>query len=145
MLDLVLMNKEGLVRNVKIKGSYGCSDLEIVEFKILRAAWRAHSKLTIQYFRRADLGLFRDLLGRISWDKAMEGRGPQESCLIFKDHLLQAQKRWITAKRKRQAKSPGSLHGSKQSSWTNSSTKRKSTECGSKDRYPGRNTEKLPE
>jgi len=43
MLDLVL-TKEGLVGNVKVKGSLGCSDHEMVEFKILRAARRVHSE-----------------------------------------------------------------------------------------------------
>ncbi|KFV19528.1 hypothetical protein N340_02998, partial [Tauraco erythrolophus] len=51
-------------------------------------------------FRRADFGLFRDLLARVQWDKALEGRGAQESSLIFKDHLLQAQERCIPTKRK---------------------------------------------
>ncbi|GAB0209401.1 hypothetical protein GRJ2_003405800 [Grus japonensis] len=91
MLDLVLTNKEGLVGDVKLKGSLGCSDHKMVEFRILRAARRAHSKLTTLDFRRADFGLLRDLLGRIPWDKALEGRGAQDSWLIFKGHLLQAQ------------------------------------------------------
>ncbi|KFV06959.1 hypothetical protein N340_13909, partial [Tauraco erythrolophus] len=51
-------------------------------------------------FRRADFGLFRDLLTRVQWDEALEGRGAQESWLIFKDHLLQAQERCISTKRK---------------------------------------------
>ncbi|KFV17265.1 hypothetical protein N340_13574, partial [Tauraco erythrolophus] len=51
-------------------------------------------------FRRADFGLFRDLLGRVQWDEALEGRGAQESWLIFKDHLLQAQEQCIPTKRK---------------------------------------------
>jgi len=54
----------------------------MVEFKILRAARGAHSKLTTLDFRRVDFGLFRDLLGRIPWFKAPEGRGA---------HLLQGQ------------------------------------------------------
>ncbi|GAB0190834.1 hypothetical protein GRJ2_001548700 [Grus japonensis] len=91
VLDLILTNKEGLVGNVKLKGSLGCSDHDVVEFKILRAARRAHSKLATLDFRRADFGLFRDLLGRLPWDKALEGREAQESCIVFKDHLLQAQ------------------------------------------------------
>ncbi|GAB0204485.1 hypothetical protein GRJ2_002914100 [Grus japonensis] len=99
MLDLILTNKEGLVGDVKLKGSLGCSDHEMVEFRILRAVRRVHSKLTILDFRRADFGLFRDLLGRIPWDKALEGRGAQESWLIFKGHLLQAQERCIPTKR----------------------------------------------
>ncbi|KFV15150.1 hypothetical protein N340_13388, partial [Tauraco erythrolophus] len=52
------------------------------------------------HFRRADFGLFRDQLGRVQWDEALEGRGAQNSWLIFKDHLLQAQERCIPRKRK---------------------------------------------
>jgi len=91
MLNLVLTNKEGLVGNVKLKSSLGCSDHETVEFKILRVAGSVHRKLTVLYFRRADFGVFRDPLARQPWNKALEGRGAQESWLIFKDHLLQAQ------------------------------------------------------
>ncbi|GAB0205664.1 mitochondrial enolase superfamily member 1 [Grus japonensis] len=100
MLDLILTNKEGLVGDVKLKGSLGCSDHEMVEFRILRAARRALSKLTALDFRRAEFGLFRDVLGRIPWDKALEGRGAQDSWLIFKGHLLQAQERCIPTKSK---------------------------------------------
>ncbi|GAB0205231.1 hypothetical protein GRJ2_002988700 [Grus japonensis] len=100
MVALILTNKEGLVGNVKLKGSLGCSDHKMVEFKILRAARRAHSKLTTLDFRRADFGLFRDLLGKIPWDKALEGRGAQDSWLVFRDHLLQAQEQCIPTKRK---------------------------------------------
>ncbi|GAB0176444.1 hypothetical protein GRJ2_000109600 [Grus japonensis] len=100
MLDLILTNKEGLVGDVKLKGSLGCSDHKMVEFRILRAVRRARSKLTTLDLRRADFGLFRDLLGRIPWDKALEGRGAQDSWLIFKGHLLQAQERCIPTKRK---------------------------------------------
>ncbi|GAB0210101.1 mitochondrial enolase superfamily member 1 [Grus japonensis] len=78
----------------------GCSDHEKVEFKILRIVRRAHSKVTTLDFRRADFGLLRDLLGRVPWDKALEGRGAQDSWLIFKGHLLQAQERCIPTKRK---------------------------------------------
>ncbi|KFW61557.1 hypothetical protein AS28_01374, partial [Pygoscelis adeliae] len=60
----------------------------------------AHSKLATLDFRRADFGLFRHLLGRVPWDKALEGRGAQESWVIFKDHLLQAQERCIPTKTK---------------------------------------------
>ncbi|KFV19397.1 hypothetical protein N340_02194, partial [Tauraco erythrolophus] len=59
-----------------------------------------HSKLTTPDFRREDFGLLRDLLGRVQWDEALEGRGAQESWLIFKDHRLQAQERCIPTKRK---------------------------------------------
>ncbi|RMC14044.1 hypothetical protein DUI87_09131 [Hirundo rustica rustica] len=85
MLDPVLTNK-GLLGNVKHKGSSGCSDHEMVEFKILRAARRVNSKLTSLELRQEDLHLFVDLIGRVPQDKAPEGRGTQERWLIVKDH-----------------------------------------------------------
>lgn len=91
MLDLILINKEELMGNVKIKGSLGCNYHEMVQFGILRAARRNHRKLSILDFRRADFFLFSDLLGRIPWDEATEGRRIQEIWLIFMGHLLQTQ------------------------------------------------------
>jgi len=65
ILNFVLTNKEGLVGNAKLKSSHGCSDHEMEEFKILRAAMKAHSKLTTLDFRRTDFGLSRDLRSRL--------------------------------------------------------------------------------
>ncbi|GAB0179271.1 UDP-glucose:glycoprotein glucosyltransferase 2 [Grus japonensis] len=44
--------------------------------------------------------VFSDLLGRIPWDKALGGRGAQDSWLIFKGHLLRAQEQCIPTKKK---------------------------------------------
>lgn len=76
--------------SVKPKGDSGCSDHEMVAFKILRAARRMRNRLAALDFRRADFGPFRELLGEVPWDKALEERGAQESWLLLKDHLLQA-------------------------------------------------------
>ncbi|GAB0188840.1 hypothetical protein GRJ2_001349300 [Grus japonensis] len=131
MLDLILTNKEGLVGDIKLKGSLGCSDHEMVEFRILRAARRALSKLTTLDFRRADFGLFRDLLGRIPWDKALEERGAQDSWLIFKGHLLQAQERCIPTKRK-------SSKNTKRPLWMNKELLGSQTKKGSLQRVEAR-------
>ncbi|PKU30494.1 rna-directed dna polymerase from mobile element jockey-like [Limosa lapponica baueri] len=40
LLDFMLTNKEGLAGDVKVKGSLGCSDHEMVEFRILRGRRR---------------------------------------------------------------------------------------------------------
>lgn len=100
MLNLVVSNKDWLVGNVKFKGSLGCSDHELVAFRMFRAARRTHSKLITLDIRRTDFVLFGDLLCRVPWEKDLKGRGVQESWLIFKDHLLQAQERCIPAQRK---------------------------------------------
>jgi len=65
LLDLVLTNKEGLVEDVKAGGSLGCSDHEMVELRILRVGSRAISRIKTLDFRRANFGLFRELLGGI--------------------------------------------------------------------------------
>ncbi|GAB0210277.1 hypothetical protein GRJ2_003493500 [Grus japonensis] len=74
-------HNERLVGDVKVGGSLVCSDHEMVEFRILRGRSRAISRITTLDFRRANFGLFRDLLGRIPWVKALEGHGGQERCL----------------------------------------------------------------
>ncbi|GAB0205201.1 hypothetical protein GRJ2_002985700 [Grus japonensis] len=79
LLDLILTNKEGLVEDVKAGGSLGYSDHEMVEFRILRGRSRAISRINTLDFRRANFGLFKDLLGRILWVRALEHGVVQES------------------------------------------------------------------
>ena len=97
--NLILTN-EGLVGDVKVKGSLGCSAHEMVEFKILRKRRRVKNKVTALEFRSVDFRIFKNLLGRILWDRVLEGRKAQESWLIFKDHILQSQEQTILGSRK---------------------------------------------
>jgi len=94
LLDLVLMNKEGLVEDVKVVGSLGCNDHEMGEFRIL------HGRIKTLEFRRANFGLFKELLGGIPWVWALESRGVQESWSLFKHHFLLAQDRCIPMSKK---------------------------------------------
>ena len=68
LLDLVLTNKEGLVEDVKVGGRLGCSDHEMVEFRILRGGSRAISRITTLDFRELTLASSRSCLE--------ESRGP---------------------------------------------------------------------
>ena len=91
LLDLVLTNKDRLVEDVKVGGSLGCSDHEMLEFSIMCGGSRARSRINTPDFRRVNFGLFKDLLGGIPWARPLEGRGVQESWLLFKHHFLRAQ------------------------------------------------------
>ena len=82
MLDIVLTCEEGQVSNVKLKGSLGCSDNKIVELKVLMVSEKVCSKFAVLDFRR-DFEIFMELLGRITQEKALEGRGTQESWSVF--------------------------------------------------------------
>lgn len=52
---------------MNVKGSHGCSNHEMVEFRLLRGGSKAKSKITSLDFRRADYGFSKDLLGRVLW------------------------------------------------------------------------------
>lgn len=95
LLDFMLTNNEGLVGNVKVKGSLGHGDHEIVKFSVLMTRRRMNGKLTTWDFRRADICLFKDPLGRVPLNKLLEEKGVQNSWLVFTDHLLQAQEKSI--------------------------------------------------
>jgi len=81
----------GLVEDVKVGGCLGCSDHEMVNFRILCGGSRVISRIKTLDFRRANFGLFKDLCGGIPWVRALEGRGVQESWLLFKCHFLHTQ------------------------------------------------------
>ena len=95
MLDLVFTNEERLIGDVKVGGGLGCSDHDMVEFRILQGGSRAKSRIVTLDFRRADFVLFGDLLGKNPLVRALEGRGVQDSWSIFKHHFLQAPHRCI--------------------------------------------------
>uniref|UniRef100_A0A8B9PPT3 Ig-like domain-containing protein n=1 Tax=Apteryx owenii TaxID=8824 RepID=A0A8B9PPT3_APTOW len=50
LLDLIVTKKEGVVEDVKVGGSLGCSDHEMVEFRILGGRGRARSPHSLRYF-----------------------------------------------------------------------------------------------
>ena len=54
-----------------------CSDHEMVDFRILHGGSRSISIIKTLDFRRANFGLFKELLGGIPWARALEGRGVQ--------------------------------------------------------------------
>jgi len=112
LLDLVLTNKEGLVEDMKVGGRIGCSEHEMVEFRILRGGIRAISRIKTLDYRRANFGLFKELLGGIPWARALEGRGVQECRSLFKHHFFHAQHRCIPLRKK-------SSKGGRRPAWLN--------------------------
>lgn len=62
MPDVILKNKEGSVRYVKIRRSLGCSDHDMVEIRSLRQGSRVRNRITALDFSKAVFGLCRDLL-----------------------------------------------------------------------------------
>ncbi|XP_064901183.1 uncharacterized protein LOC135577216 [Columba livia] len=72
LLDLILTNQEELVGDVKLGGSLGCNNHEMVKFRILHGGSRKISRTKTMDFSRTSFDLFKVLLRRISWDRAPE-------------------------------------------------------------------------
>jgi len=60
---------------VKVEGSLGCCNHEVVEFRISCDQNRIRSRITTLDFSRANFGLFKELLGEILLDRMLEGKG----------------------------------------------------------------------
>lgn len=58
-----ILNNKGLVGNVVLQRSLVCSNCEIMELEVLRAARRAHI---------TSFGLTRDFLGKVPWNTSRE-------------------------------------------------------------------------
>ena len=65
ILDLLFVNREGLVGDVKVGGRLGHSDHEMLDFSILAEPRMGVSRTTTMDFRRADFNLFRTMVERV--------------------------------------------------------------------------------
>lgn len=59
----------------------------MVQFRTLRARKIRKGRITTLALRRTDFSLFRDLLGRIPGDMALESTAVQERWLLFKHYF----------------------------------------------------------
>ena len=71
------------MEGVKVGGRLGCSDHEVVEFRILRGVRRVISRIKTLDLRTTKFALFKELLGGIPWARALEGRGVHECWSLF--------------------------------------------------------------
>lgn len=79
LFHFFLTNKEGLVRDVNVGGSLGCSDHSMMEFKILCERSMAINTIATLDFQRAKFDLYKTLLGDFPWARALEGKGAHEN------------------------------------------------------------------
>lgn len=76
-LILLLKNEKELVRDMIITINLGCTGNEVLQDPLLLR--EASGCVQILYFRRANIILFRKLVGGTLWETAMESRGASES------------------------------------------------------------------
>lgn len=69
--------------------SFGCSDNEVTELKILRRVRKKNTRVQILDFRWADLSLFRKQISRIHEMWLWRARSSEKKWQVFKDSILQ--------------------------------------------------------
>ena len=95
LLDLLFVNRKGLVGKVVIGGCLGHSDHDVVEFQIVGDRRKTSSKTSTLDMGRADFGLLKELVSKVPWESAFEDLGVHECWSLFKSHLLRAQEQAI--------------------------------------------------
>ncbi|XP_030324209.1 nipped-B-like protein [Calypte anna] len=68
LLDLVLINKEEVLKDIKVGHSLGSGNHEKAEFRIMGSMHKTMSRIAPLDFRRANFDLLKKLLGEIPWE-----------------------------------------------------------------------------
>ena len=102
ILDLLFVNRECLVGDVRVGGRLGHSDQEMLDFSILVEPQRGVNRTATLDFWRADFTLFRTMVERVPWEVILESVGAQEGWEYFKEVILKVQeltipKSWKTS------------------------------------------------
>ncbi|KAK4830584.1 hypothetical protein QYF61_011819 [Mycteria americana] len=97
LLDLLFVNREGLVGDVTVEGRLGHSDHKMIR---VFDSWRSKeeeevSRTATLNFWRADFGLFRSLVDRVPWEAVLKGKGVQEGWTFFKKEILKMQEQAV--------------------------------------------------
>ena len=92
-LDLLFTNREGLGKDVVVRGCRGHSDHEMTEFSFHGTSkWRQRgaSKTTSMDLQREYFGLFSMLVERVPWERVLKGKGVQAGRTFFKEEVSKA-------------------------------------------------------
>lgn len=73
LLVLLLTNEKELLRGVIINSSLVCTGHEVVQDPVLLR--EASGSVQTLHFRRANISLFRELVGRTPWETALKSKG----------------------------------------------------------------------
>ena len=119
LLNLILTNKEGLVRDMKVGGSLGCGVCEMLQFRILCGRCKALSRIATLDFRRANLTssrIYLEVSPRI--ERWKEGKPIRAG--LYSNTTSSKLKIGTYLRVRSQGKVAGDLHGLARSSWINS-------------------------
>ncbi|KAF7239500.1 RNA-directed DNA polymerase from mobile element jockey [Varanus komodoensis] len=87
ILDLVLTNREELIDEVRLRGALDASDHSILCFEIRGLGTCSRSSTRSWDFKRANFGQLKARLGKVSWDRLLEGK-TMERLIIERDLVM---------------------------------------------------------
>lgn len=87
--------RKGLLCDEKIGRCLGRRNPEMIELAILTEIRRGISRTTALDFQRADLGLFRRPVQRVTWDIVLENSSVQEGWTFFRTEVFKAQEQAV--------------------------------------------------
>jgi len=85
ILDLLVINADEVIGDIKIGGSLACSDHTLVEFAVLRDKCQVKNKIRTLNFRKAKFHLFKQLVNRTFWETAFKDKGVRNQARKARD------------------------------------------------------------
>ena len=95
ILDLVLCNEAGRIRDLAVKDPLGESDHCMVEFLVQMEEEKVGSRTRVLCLNRGEYDRMREELANVDWGSALEGESAEEQWRIFKEIFLGAQRYFI--------------------------------------------------
>ncbi|KAF7242706.1 C-type lectin domain family 3 member A [Varanus komodoensis] len=96
ILDLVLTNREELIDEVQIRGALDASDHSILCFEIRGLGTCSRLSTRSWDFKRANFSQLKARLGKVSWDRLLEGK-TMERLIIERDLVMLDREGRLTA------------------------------------------------
>ena len=87
LLDLVLCNREEIIRSVTMEGKIGKSDHEIISFEISIDNFRNKTQRQSLNYRRAQFAVMRQSIKDTDWRAVMQDKNVNEAWIYIKDRL----------------------------------------------------------
>lgn len=94
-LDLLFAKQKGLLSDEKIGRRLGRRNPEMIELAILTEIRRGISRTATLDFQRADLGVFRIPVQRVTWEIVLENSSVQEGWTFFGTEVFKAQEQAV--------------------------------------------------
>ena len=106
ILDLVMCNREGMIKEVQAEGRVGKSDHDLVTFELCVGGKRETSKRRTYNYRKADFAAMRKSMAEVNWSDEWEGRDVNGMWVVLKEKIKDLMSKHIPMKSKKEAMQP---------------------------------------